>query len=75
MWYFTFRDNFIVYAHGRRLCSNWVRHGSTTISYTQCSLTFMRGRYLHRSFAYAKSTVGIHVVSLHKLFEYSREHC
>ena len=23
----------IVYAHGRRLCSNWVRHDSTTISY------------------------------------------
>ena len=37
----------IVYAHVRRLCSNWVRHGSTTISYPQCSLTFMRERYLH----------------------------
>ena len=37
------------YAHGRRLCSNWFRHGSTTISYPpQCSLTFMRERYLHK---------------------------
>ena len=35
-----------VYTHRRRLCSNWVRHGSTTISYPQCSLTFMRERYL-----------------------------
>ena len=25
----------IVCAHGRRLCSNWFRHGSTTISYPQ----------------------------------------
>ena len=25
--------------------SNWVRHGSTTISYPQCSLTFMRDLY------------------------------
>ena len=60
----------IVYAHGRRLCStcNWVRHGSTTISYPQCSLTFMCERYLRRSFAYAKSAVGIDVVSVHKLF-------
>ena len=31
----------IVYAHGRRLCSNWFWHGSTAISYPQCSLTFM----------------------------------
>ena len=31
-----------------RLCSNWFRHGSTTISYPQWSLTFMRERYLHR---------------------------
>ena len=31
-----------VYAHGRRLFSNWGRHGSTTISYPQCSLTLMR---------------------------------
>ena len=72
-WLFIFaliRDVFIVYAHGRRLCSNWVRHGSTTISYPQCSLTFMRERYLHRSFAYAKSAVGIDVVSIHKLFAY-----
>ena len=53
----------IVYAHGRRLCSNLVRNGSTTISYPQCSLTFMRERYLHRSFAYAKSAVGIDVVA------------
>ena len=61
---------FIVYAHGRRLCSNWVRHGSTTTSYPQCSLTFMRERYLHRSFAYAKSSVGMDIVSVHKLFAY-----
>ena len=59
----------IVYAHGRRLCSDWVRHGSTTISYPQCSLTFMRERYLH-IFAYVKSAVGIDVVSVHKLFAY-----
>ena len=52
------------------ICSNWVRHGSTTISYPQCSLTFMRERYLHRSFAYAKSAVGLDVVSVHKLFAY-----
>ena len=56
--------------HGRRLCSNWVRHGSTTISYPVCSLTFMCERYLHRSFAYAKSAVSIDVVSVHKLFAY-----
>ena len=55
---------------GRRLCSNRVRHGSTTIRYPQCSLTFMRERYLHRSFAYTKSAVGIDVVSVHKLFAY-----
>ena len=67
----------IVYAHGRRLCSNWFRHGSTTISYPQCSLTFLRERCLHRcreqSFAiraYAMSAVGIDVVSDHKLFAY-----
>ena len=60
----------IVYAHGRRLCSNWVPHGSTTISYPQCSLTFMRERYLHKSFAYAKSAVGKDVVSVYKLFAY-----
>ena len=54
----------------RRLCSNWVRHRSTTISYPQCSLTFMRERYLHRSFAYAKSAVGIGVMSVHNLFAY-----
>ena len=70
--------NFIVYAHGRRLCSNRFRHGSTTISYPQCSLTFMPECYLHRcceqSFAiraYAMSAVGIDVVSDHK----GREHC
>ena len=34
------------------------------------ALTFMRERYLHRSFAYAKSAVGIDVVSVHKLFAY-----
>ena len=39
-------------------------------SYSQCSLTFMRERYLHRIFAYAKSAVGIDVVSVHKLFAY-----
>ena len=32
----------IVYAHGRRLWSNWFRQGSPTISYPQCSLTFLR---------------------------------
>ena len=32
----------------RRQCSNWFQHGSTTISYPQCSLTFLRERYLHR---------------------------
>ena len=60
----------IVYAHGRRLCSNWFRHGSATISYPQCSLTFLRECCLHRcleqSFAiraYAMSAVGIDVVS------------
>ena len=60
----------IVYAHGRRLCSNRFRHGSTTISYPQCSLNFLREPYLHRcreqSFAiraYAMSAVGIDVVS------------
>ena len=67
----------IVYAHGRRLCSNRFRHGSTTISYPQCSLTFMREHYLHRcreqSFAiraFALSTVGIDFVNVHKLFAY-----
>ena len=66
---------FVVYAHGRRLCSNRFRHGSTTISYPQCSLTFLCERYLHRcreqSFAiraYAMSVVGIDVVSVHELF-------
>ena len=56
---------------------NRFRHGSTTISYPQCSLTFMRERYLHRcreqSFAiraYAMSAVGIDVVSVGKLFAY-----
>ena len=67
----------IVYAHGRRLCRNWFRHRSTTISYQQCSLTFMRERYLPRcreqSFAiraYAMNAVGIDVVNVHKLFAY-----
>ena len=71
----------IVYAHGRILrilCSNRFRHGSTTISSPQCSLTFMHEPYLHRcreqSFsvhAYAMSAVGIDAVSDHK----GREHC
>ena len=62
----------IVYAHGRRLCSNRFRHGSTAISYPQCSLTFLRERCLHRcgeqSFAihtYAMRAVGIDVVGSH----------
>ena len=62
----------IVYAKGVEF-----RHGSTTISYLQCSLTFLRERYLHRcrvqSFAiraYAMSAVGLDVVTLHKLFAY-----
>ena len=61
-----------VYAHGHRLCSNRFRHESTTINYPQCSLTFLRERYLHRcrwqSFAiraYAMSSVGIDVVNSH----------
>ena len=68
----------IVNAHGRRLCSNWFRHGSTAISYPQCSLTFLRERYLHRcreqSFAiraYAMSAVGIDVVSVSISYSYS----
>ena len=61
-------DYIFVFAHGRRLCSNWVRHGSTTISYPQCSLTFMCEHYLHGSFAYAKSAIGIDIVSVRKLF-------
>ena len=71
------RQIVIVCAHGRRLYNNRFRHGSTTISYPQCSLTFMRERYLHicreQSFAiraYAMSAVGIDVVSDHK----GREH-
>ena len=73
---------FIVYAHGHRLCSNWFRHGSTTISYPQCNLTFLHEHFLHRcreqSFvihAYAMSAVGIYVVSVHKLRIQGREHC
>ena len=72
------RSQVIVYAHGHRLCSNRFPHGSTTISYPKCSLTFMREPYLHRcreqSFAirpYTISAVGIDVVSDHK----GREHC
>ena len=79
----------IVYIHGRILCSNWFRHGSTTISYPQCSLTFLRKRYLHRcreqSFAisaYAMSAVGIDVMSSHTntaeshtVSQDSRMHC
>ena len=63
---------FVVYARGRRLCSNWFGHGSATISNPQCSLTFLRKHYLHRcheqSFAiraYVMSAVGIDVVSSH----------
>ena len=63
--------------HGRRLCSNCFGHGSTAISYPQCSLTFMRERCLHRCHeqlfatrAYAKSAIGIDVVSDIKLFAY-----
>ena len=70
--------NVVVYAHGRRLCSNWFRYGSTTISDPQCSLTFLRERCLHRcreqSFSirvYAMSAVGIDVVSVHNLFAYT----
>ena len=62
----------IIYVYGRRLCSNWFRHGSTTISNPQCSLTFPHARYLHRYHehpfgirAYAMSAVGIAVVSVH----------
>ena len=73
----VFTRTVIIYAHGRRLCSNWFRHGSTTISYPQCSLTFPRARYLHRCHehpfgirAYAMSAVGIDVVRVHKLFAY-----
>ena len=62
----------VVYAHGHRLCSNRFHHGSTTISYPQWSLTFLRERYLHRCReqslairAYAMSAVGIDVVSSH----------
>ena len=63
--------NLIVYAHGRSPCSNWVRHGSTIISYLQCSLAFLCERCLHRcreqSFAiraYTMSAVGKDVVSV-----------
>ena len=45
------------------------------LNYPQCSLTFMRQRYLHRCSekscairAYAMSAVGIDVVSVRKLF-------
>ena len=80
------RKCIIVYAHGRRLSSNWFQHGSTTISYQQCSLTFLLERYLHRcreqSFAihaYAMSAVGIDVVSSHtkycRVSQHSRMHC
>ena len=67
----------IVYANGRRLCSNWFRHGSTTVSYPQYSLNFLREHCLHgcreQSFAicaYAMSAVGIDVVSVLKLLAY-----
>ena len=72
-----FYTTVIVYTHGHRLCSNWVRHGSTTISYPQCSLTFMCEHYLHscheQSFAIcadAMSAVGIDVMRVHKLLAY-----
>ena len=49
-----------------------VRHGNTTISYPQCSLTFLHERYLYRCReqslairAHAMSAVGIDVVSSH----------
>ena len=77
-WCCAIQGFVIVYAHGRRLCRNQFRHGSTTISYPQFSLTVMRERCLHRcreqSFAihaYTMSAVGIDVVSDHK----GREHC
>ena len=73
----SLRLKVIVYAHGRRQCSNWFRQGSTTISYPQCSLTFLCERYLHRCreqpftiSAYIMSAVGIDVMSVHKLFAY-----
>ena len=58
-------------------CVDYVVIGFDMEVYSQCSLTFMRERYLHRcrkqSFAiraYAVSAVGIDIVSLHKLFAY-----
>ena len=75
------------YVHGRRLCRNRFRHGSTIISYPQCSLTFLHERYLHKcreqSFAiraYAMSAVCIDVVSRHTkccriASQNSRMHC
>ena len=55
----------------------WFRHGSTIISYPQCSLTFLHERYLHRCreqsvaiHACAMSAVGIDVVWAHKHFAY-----
>ena len=62
---------FIVYAMGVDYVVIGFDMEVQTISYPQCSLTFIRERYLlHRSFAYAKSAVGIDVVSVHKLFTY-----
>ena len=56
----TFSNISIIdYAHGGRLCSNWFLHGSTTISYPQCSLTFM---------LYVESAICRNVVNRHKLF-------
>ena len=52
-------STFIVYAHRRRLCSNWFGHGSTTISNPHCSLTFM---------LYVVSAICINVVNRHTLF-------
>ena len=69
--------DFDITSYGRRLCSNWFRYGSTTISFPQCSLTFMHERCLHkcleRSFsirAYVISAAGIDVVRVHMLFAY-----
>ena len=74
---FTRNHHWYIIVYARRLCRNWFRHESTTISYPQCSLTFLRERYLHRCQvhpfairAYAISAVGIDVVSVHQLFAY-----
>ena len=70
--FYSMHHCMIVYVHGRRLCSNRVRHGSTTISYPQCSLTFMRERYLHRcreqSFAIRAYAMSADIVSSHTVY-------